>query len=1430
MDLRLWRWRLTPGQEAFVPANVDLNTITAWQSTARFPTQIHIELLAVKAIDDPFTHEEDVQWVSDCSWQFACTYIATADDLRKRKTVVFDGLDTFATIAWNGQQVLETENAFRTFRLPIREHVRLGENELLITFDSTFRRGKALEAQYGKRVAWNGDPSRVYVRTPQYTYGWDWGPKLISCGPWRDVRLIETPIAEMRTEPSVSADLKPGLKVHVKMLMDTERLAAIGGTISVSLAADPAAPAIARVEPIRVTTCKLEYTLIFSPDDLKQISLWYPAGEGGQTMYSVILNIGGEGYASFKQDAWIGFRRVDLVEEESFDYEGTSFYFQVNNKPIFLRGSNWIPADSFQARVSPTTYYEWLSLVSDGNQNCLRVWGGGVYESDDFYEACDRAGILVWQDFAFACGIYPAHLAFRKNVQAEVVDVLRRLAYHPSIIVWAGNNEDYAVAESSGAYDAKLVDGPFANTGFPARQIYERDIPRLFAEHHPLGIYRYGCPFGGAVSSDPTRGDIHQWNVWHGDQRPYQDWPVLAGRFVSEFGMQALPDTSTLQCFLKGHPSDQHPQSQRMQDHNKAAGATRRLAGYLAENFRFTNDLEGMSYATQVMQADCLKLAFKSWLRLWKSDGNRQVGGALVWQLNDCWPCTSWSICVTEAQPKMAYYAMKQALTSVSCGIARRADQQATVYDAWAVNLTSHPVQIEWTISFFGFDSSKPILSFDGEHELGANGCTELSTIGRAVAHLVSRDTIAHLQIRFDSFAGMDGKSIFTHADDVDWPQPCSQHPIMTELPRVWACIDEPTAGCFSLHADRPVKAVWLGCDSSRPIGMLERNGLDIMPGQGTEVGCCYATLFPGLTARFYGCDTPFELELRPGHVRRGAILTYSTSVDMSNIFNKSKKLRASTGQSKIPHHDTNKGRHSDVLIDRYEEFKHIAKSLSSYYGSIAATEEATSKSLTKHAGDMQLPLQEGDQFLSDNTGFQYALYEMRDNTKSLAEAHAEFASAIHENVVGQLETVRADLKAHIHSISSDTGSLADDVDHHREASTKAIGNHSRALGMTGEGLSAVGAKEDPYITHGAAEKQLLAQLHKENSLTASVIKHQKDSEGIELKAVQGIKSAAKAFSEAQEIFLEKLKAKSTVITQALTAVDDTAEWKFFVSEESRLVPHDTPKRDPKALAFPGQNDPRTKPLRTGILERKKRFTKSYEERVFLLTPTGYLHEAKNMDLDAPVIEPVLSIYLPNAILGPPADKSAKKHKFYIEGYKAGDHKAESKGLRFGKKDSAPAFTFKARSHEEMMSWWESIKELTKESIAVAPRDETKYKATSLPDAVANVGLPSAAAEVDDEESSADELEDAEEEVGATTTSAEKAPEESSTAAAPVASTSKAEEENLPGYQSNGVVAPAEKRDLPVAIDSSNIAGGSASQTFASTHMQPTSDVTTSDA
>ncbi|KAF9482428.1 glycoside hydrolase family 2 protein [Pholiota conissans] len=707
-----------------------------WLQVSSFPTTVHVELLKLKRIPDPFIglHEWDVQWVGEKEWAFKTTLEVNEAELASPNIdLVFEGLDTFAIVKLNGTVILKAENQFHSHRVPVKSTLKSGANELLINFESAFLKGRDIEKVHGKNALWNGDSSRLHVRKAQYNYGWDWGPILMTVGPWKPIKLetYQNRITDFDVRAQVSEALDAKLSASFSFSEKTPGYASFilkkpDGSVEASAEKIP-------VNGAGVAKVNFEW-------QSGEIQLWYPVGYGAQPLYTVEASLTDKnGTVLDKKTDKVAFRRAAIIQDKLIDQDGLTFLFEINNIRVFCGGSNWIPADSFLTTMSAERYRAWLQLLVDGNQNMVRIWGGGVYEYDEFYEICDELGILVWQDFMFGCGQYPAYDSFLNSVREEATQNVKRLRHHPSVVIFAGNNEDYQLAESENLQlDYSDETSDYRKTNFPARFIYERVLPSVVAEYSDV-YYHRASPYSGhgKKTTDKTFGDLHQWNVWHGSQEPWHNWDILAGRFVSEFGMQGYPDIRTVDYWLGGNKAERFPQSRTNNNHNKADGFERRLELYLMENFKHAFDIESYVYYTQIMQAETLASAYRLWRRNWRGKGREYTAGALVWQINDCWPVTSWAIVDYFLRPKPAYFTVARELRPFTVGMTRK-DNKVFANDRTAADFTIKSVLEIWGTNSTLVDkkATLEIASFDVESDwsekwqkevvLAANSSTEL--------------------------------------------------------------------------------------------------------------------------------------------------------------------------------------------------------------------------------------------------------------------------------------------------------------------------------------------------------------------------------------------------------------------------------------------------------------------------------------------------------------------------------------------------------------------------------------------------------------------------------------------------------------------------------------------------------------------------------
>ncbi|KAI5462797.1 glycoside hydrolase superfamily [Mariannaea sp. PMI_226] len=836
-----------------------------WLPVKQVPSQVHIDLLANEKIPDPFVNANElaVQWIGEKDWVYRTQFTVSASTA-VRTDLVFLGLDTFATASLNGKKILESENMHTSHRVNISELLLPNQaNELQIVFESALLRGRELVRQHPEHTfhVRQTEDSRIPVRKAQCHWGWDWGPILMTAGPWRPVLLEQyvSRIDDVWAQYQISPDLKT---CSGELRMRAGSGSQVGDKVILSLLHE--GRAIFRRE-CQVDSSGRAKTAFHIDEPL----LWYPHGYGSQSRYQLSAELIRADTTLDSKVKLIGFRCCELVQEK--DEFGKSFYFRINGVDAFAGGSCWIPGDSYLAQMSKDCYDDWMKLMVESNQIMIRVWGGGIYEDDAFLDACDTYGILIWHDFAFACASYPVYPSFLETVEEEARQNIRRMRSHPSVVIWAGNNEDYQVQERYKLeYKPDDTDpDSWLKSTFPARYIYEYLLPNLVREEDPSIIYHPGSPWGdGKHTTDPAVGDIHQWDIWHGQMLRYQDADQLAGRFVSEFGMEAYPHLETIRRAITD-PQQQRPGSMMMDFRNKARDHERRLMTYVAENFLVPSDLPSFTHVTQILQAETMRYAYKAWRRMWGRAGARKCGGVLVWQLNDCWPTMSWAVVDYYLVKKPAFYAISRALKPLDVGIARacpewtsgHADATATntiEFDVWIASSHQEAIEVDLTIKFISIRSGELIGETITTKTLASpNGTTEILKSHRVMRTSQSDEMGQEIQDPFIIYAEL---AVGGHvlATDTAWPQPLKYLDFSHRNVKVEV---SPLNDQITVSADLPVK----GFVFEEKEGLkLSDNGFDIVPGRAHIITVSgNAALAEGLNWTYIGAG-PFETGYKP--------------------------------------------------------------------------------------------------------------------------------------------------------------------------------------------------------------------------------------------------------------------------------------------------------------------------------------------------------------------------------------------------------------------------------------------------------------------------------------------------------------------------------------------------------------------------------------
>jgi len=599
------------------------------------PSSVYTNLVEAKVIDRSSLTRSPEEFfpISLESWIYRKNFSLPANFQKNEKIeLVFDGLDTFGQIWLNGKIIAKTNNMFCKWRFDVTSLIKEKNNELLVKFDSAVKEGDRLMNRFGllskDQCSW---PSRAYVRKAQCQFGWDWAPIMPGCGIWQPVRLEAFKAGSIGDVHITTIDCDKS-NADIKISVQAENFSQQPMICNLSII-DPAGKTAATAS-LNFSANHQQASAVIK---IAQPQLWWPRPYGSQPLYKLDaeLHSGNEQVDSISKT--FGIRMVKL--NQAPDEHGQSFQFEINNQPVYAKGADWIPPSLYIGSAKAEDYEKLLVRAIDANINMLRVWGGGIYETETFYNLCDRLGILVWQDFMFACAYYPDRTWFTEMIKQEATQNIIRLRNHPSLVLWCGNNE----------IDWQHAIGGFAKSKkFYGKNIYHKILPHLVHELDPDRDYISSTPLGPAKNpNDPSVGTVHQWDVWSGI-KPTDDYLNQIPRFVAEFGFQALPCKKTVQDIADTGKTG--TADFRIEKHDYQPNGTGRLHYYINELFRAPVNIDEFIYLSQLTQSRAIRKNVEH-LRT-NSDIN---SGVLFWQFNDSCPAISWS-CLDYAGGKKALY------------------------------------------------------------------------------------------------------------------------------------------------------------------------------------------------------------------------------------------------------------------------------------------------------------------------------------------------------------------------------------------------------------------------------------------------------------------------------------------------------------------------------------------------------------------------------------------------------------------------------------------------------------------------------------------------------------------------------------------------------------------------------------------------------
>jgi beta-mannosidase len=812
-----WTFRLLPGNAQLAAHPEAL----PWHA-AKVPGTVHTDLLALRLIPDPYAGapEAGLQWIGLADWEYRTRF--DAPRRAARSDLVFEGLDTFAEVWLNGEKLFDADNAFRTWRIPVQDRLRPKGNELRIVLRSPITRLLPAVRSMPRKLAGNypspyGDepPDAMtgnFARKPGYHYGWDWGPRYVTAGIWKPV-FLESWDAVRIDNVQLRQDHVDEARADIAAVVSAE--AVRGGPFDLRLwqvapGGKRTLAALRRVE-LQAGSNRIEVPL-----RIDRPRRWYPNGYGAQPLYQFEVEIGDGKAAVAKASARTGLRSIALHREP--DEKGRSFYFEVNGIPVFAKGANSIPFDMFQPRVSKAQLRRVLQSARDANMNFLRSWGGGYYESDEFFDLADELGLLVWQDFMFGGGMPPAYDdAFRANAVAEARDNIRRLRNHPSLALWCGNNEEEiswkywgpgkAMMEADPAFATKVWNGYV--------QLFGTDLRKVVVEEGGGIAYWASSPSDdlAEAANIPASGDMHYWEVWGNPAHPPSKYLEVTPRFMSEYGLQAWPVQRTIDAFARR--SEQGIAMPVIEAHQKfmAGKGNERLLKYVNYEFGEPKNFDAFVYLGQMAQAEGIELA-----ALHHRASRPYTMGSLYWQLNDVWPGASWSSLDWFGRWKALHFHARRFYAPVAVAALRNAEGKTSLS---LLNDRTHPVRGKLRLRLMTLDGEllreeiKPV-------ELAPLSAARLANYAdvELLGNADPASTVAVFDLQAEGEPASRRVVYFKAAKEMRWPEPG----LSAELRR------DGKGFALEMRAARFARAVWI--DFGAVDAGVADNAMTLLPGE----------------------------------------------------------------------------------------------------------------------------------------------------------------------------------------------------------------------------------------------------------------------------------------------------------------------------------------------------------------------------------------------------------------------------------------------------------------------------------------------------------------------------------------------------------------------------------------------------------------------
>jgi beta-mannosidase len=695
--------------EKELPIQIQLNSNWKFKGTdtlewksATVPGNIYTDLIAHQIIENPFikNNEEKVQWVSNKNWEYKTTFLLSDAILKKENIALnFEGLDTYAKVYINGNYQLDTDNAFQKYSIPLKGIPLNKSNELRIVFQhsKSFENSAKQNSKYKLP-----EGNRVFTRKAQFQYGWDWGPKLNTSGIWKNISINAWDgmrFENIFIKQEEISTTKARLSIEILIESTSNKNASLFTKINREVIATN----------IALKKGKHTYKV---PVEITNPKLWWIHNLGKPYLYTFNFQLIADGKIKDEKSVKKGIRTIKLITKK--DSIGASFYFELNGKPVYMKGANYVPQNSFQNKVTNNHYEKLLSDVVSSNMNMLRIWGGGIYENDIFYDLCDAKGILVWQDFMFACAMYPGDIEFLANVQEEAEQQVKRLRNHASIALWCGNNESSEGWKRWG-WQNNRTEKEKKDIWNDYLAVFDTILPNTVAEFSETDYWETSPKYGRGNPKYKTEGDAHDWWVWH-DGYPFEHFENNVPRFISEFGFQSFPSFETMKYINQTEETTLMTDSWK--SHQKHDRGLQLIFDYMERNYKVPMQDDNYIYVSQLLQAKGIVMGIEAHRR-----AKPYNMGTLYWQLNDCWPAISWSSIDYLGNWKALQYKVKNAFENllISSVIENNGVQTFVINDTFDIVSGNLKLKI---IDFYG----KKIWSDAKEIEVLGNSSKQFYT------------------------------------------------------------------------------------------------------------------------------------------------------------------------------------------------------------------------------------------------------------------------------------------------------------------------------------------------------------------------------------------------------------------------------------------------------------------------------------------------------------------------------------------------------------------------------------------------------------------------------------------------------------------------------------------------------------------------------